>query len=399
MKVNCPSCMASLIYDVTSGKMECKFCGCFFDLKDVADQEAKEREKETARAQAHIETMECSIYACTSCGAELSVNNVEAATFCAYCGQPTIVFSRVSQELKPKWIIPFKVSKEEAIAKIRARFGKGLFIPRDVKNFEVERVTGIYVPYWLLDTYYYDQQVIKGRVKMGKRSYTKYFRREADCEFTKLTLDASSNLNDESSQRLEPFDMRELKPFEVAYMSGYYGDCFDRSSKDLEGVAKQRCQDLFDIQMLATVKARDLKIEIRDPKFEVRNATYALFPAWFMTFRYQDKPYTMLINGQTGKLVGAVPFDKKKGVAVLISTFFASAFVSVPACVGLSLNFGESENIVRVIVLLFFGAIVLAKEAYRNFCRIKTNEKLTSATQMSQFAHGRQKQQGGTYEC
>ena len=45
MKVNCPSCMASLVYDVSSGKMECKFCGCFFDLGDVAAQEGREAAK------------------------------------------------------------------------------------------------------------------------------------------------------------------------------------------------------------------------------------------------------------------------------------------------------------------------------------------------------------------
>ncbi len=399
MKVNCPNCMASLVYDVTSGKMECKFCGCFFDLKDVADQEAKEAAKEAAHAEAPVETMECNIYACTSCGAELSVNGVEASTFCAYCGQPTIVFSRVSQELKPKWIIPFKVSREEAVEKIKARFRKGLFIPKEVKNFQVEKVTGIYIPYWLMDTYYYDLQVIKGKVRSGKRSYTKYFRREADCEFTNLTLDASSNLNDESSQRLEPFDTRELKPFEVAYMSGYYADRFDRSSKDLGKVARQRCRDLFDAQILATVRASNCKIEIRDPKFEVKKETYALLPAWFMTFRYQDKPYTMLVNGQTGKLVGAVPFHKKKAITTLISTFLVSACVSIPICVPLVLNMGDSENYMRTIILLIMGGLLLGKKAMRNLSRMKENEKLTSATQMNQFAHDRQQQQGGTYEC
>ena len=47
MKVNCPNCMASLIYDVASGKMECKFCGCLFELEDVADQEEKEEAMRT----------------------------------------------------------------------------------------------------------------------------------------------------------------------------------------------------------------------------------------------------------------------------------------------------------------------------------------------------------------
>ena len=189
MKVNCPSGRAALVFDVASGKLECKFCGSFFDLKDVADQEAKAEAKEAEKASVQDdETMECNIYSCTACGAELSVNGVEASTFCAYCGQPTIVFSRVSQELKPKWIIPFKIKKEEAVETIRARFRQGMFVPKAVKNFEVEKVHGIYIPYWLFDTYYYDSQIIRGTVGRGKYKSTKLFKRVADCEFDKLTL-------------------------------------------------------------------------------------------------------------------------------------------------------------------------------------------------------------------
>ncbi|MBQ9122404.1 MAG: hypothetical protein IJY10_02810 [Lachnospiraceae bacterium] len=403
MKVKCPSCMASLIYDATSGKMECKFCGCFFELGDVADQEAKEAAREAEREAGNAsmqddDTMECNIYSCTACGAELSVNGVEASTFCAYCGQPTIVFSRVSQELKPKWIIPFKVRKDEAVEAIRARFRQGMFIPREVKNFEVERVCGIYIPYWLFDTYYYDYQIIKGIVGSGKHKRTKYFKREADCEFTNLTLDASQKLNDESSQRLEPFEMEELRPFEVAYMSGYHADCFDQNSKDLRETAIKRTKALFDGQMVASVSARDCSIEYNDPKFEVRQTSYALFPAWFMTFRYQDKPYTMLVNGQTGKLVGAVPFDKKKVWATLVGIFALSACVLVPLFATLVPEMAADEDFIKIILVLFAGAYLMGRKGKRSLDRVRLNEKLTSDSKIDQFAHNRQQQQGGTYE-
>jgi len=377
--------------------MECKFCGCFFDLADVADQEAKEAAREAEKASVQDgDTMECNIYSCTACGAELSVNGVEASTFCAYCGQPTIVFSRVSQELKPKWIIPFKVKKEEAVEAIRARFRQGLFVPKEVKNFEVEKVHGIYIPYWLFDTYYYDSQIIKGTVGSGKHKSTKLFKRVADCEFIKLTLDASSNLNDESSQRLEPFETEELKPFEVAYMSGYYADCFDQSNKDLRTVAIKRTKELFDGQMIASVNARDCKIEYSDPKFEVRHTDYALFPAWFMTFRYMDKPYTMLVNGQTGKLVGTVPFDKKKVIAILIILFALLSCILVPLCMVLGPAMLEDEDGIKMLICLFAIAFWMAKAGVTDLHRIQENEKLTSASQINEFAHKRQ--QGGMYE-
>ena len=418
MKVTCPSCMASLIYDATSGNMKCKFCDCSFKLEDVAEQEAKEEAKVKAKAEektkaetetktagkadeksaVNTNTMQCNIYSCTECGAELAVNGVEAATFCAYCGQPTIVFSRVSQELKPKWLIPFSVRKDEAVETIRARFRQGKFIPEEVKNFEVERVCGVYIPFWLYDTYYYDRQIIKGTVGSGKHKRTKYFLREADCEFTKMTLDASSKLNDESSQRLEPFHMDGLKHFEVAYMSGYYADRFDQNSRDLQGNAYQRTKELFNEQMLASVKASNCTIESNNPSFTVRGAEYALFPAWFMTFRYQDKPYTMLVNGQTGKLVGAVPFVKWKVVATLISIFAIAACVFIPICVALVTESSLDEDAVKLIFALCAVAVLMGRTGLKKLRQIKENESLTTAAQINQFAHDRQKQQGGIYQ-
>lgn len=37
-----------------------------------------------------------------------------------------------------------------------------------------------------------------------------------------------------------------------------------------------------------------------------------MLPVWFLMFRYKGDSYTMLVNGQTGKTVGAVPAEKKK---------------------------------------------------------------------------------------
>lgn len=390
MKVTCPSCLAALVFDAQSGKMECKYCGCQFDLKDIADQEVKEAEN--ASTTVSTDTMQCDIYACTSCGAELSVNGVEAATFCAYCGQPTIVFSRVSQELKPKWIIPFKVPKEDAINTIRARFRQGWFIPNEVKNFSVERVSGIYVPYWLLDTYYHDSQVIRGVVGSGKHRKVKYYRRVADCEFQRLTLDASSKLNDESSQRLEPFETKGMRAFEVAYMSGYYADRFDQNAKNLRECAIKRTKELFDGQMLASVGAREKRIESSNPQFEMRKEEYALFPVWFMTFRYGDKPYTMLVNGQTGKLVGAVPYDKTKMVAVLIGIFLIAAMLLVPVCAGLLALMSGDEDFIKVVIALLLGVFFMGKHGYKKYRQIQLNESLSADARISQYAHNRQSQ-------
>jgi hypothetical protein len=39
---------------------------------------------------------------------------------------------------------------------------------------------------------------------------------------------------------------------------------------------------------------------------------YAMVPVWILTTKYDGKPYTFMMNGQTGKFIGSLPTDKSK---------------------------------------------------------------------------------------
>lgn len=419
MICKCPKCDGALEYNPAYDKMECPYCGSTFSTHEAMENQRMQdnavkmvapsahpgsagmtlganvgtqtavmngSNQMSSSAGADGNTMECNIYTCTACGAELAVNGVEASTFCAYCGQPTIVFSRVSQELMPKWILPFRIQKDQAVNGIREKLNKGLFVPREIKNFEVEKVRGIYVPYFLFDVYYYDWQRLRGTVRRGKSNVTKYFVREAECNFNRLTCDASVQLNDESSQRLEPFDLRCLKPFEAGYLSGFYADRYDLSDKQLTGVAIGRTKALFDEQIRKTVSASNISIVENRPKYQVKNAEYALLPAWFLTFRYKNEPYTMLVNGQTGKVVGAVPFDKAK----FSGMFVALAVVATIIFTAIGMLFihddmdGDIIKVVLVLAFVFYGT------GWRAFVSVKNNIALTKASKTAKFVRERQ---------
>ena len=210
--------------------MDCLACGSAFEVNQFEDKETKAEEaavretEELKRAGIADDLMECQIYSCTACGAELAVNGVESSTFCAYCGQPTIVFNRVSSTKKPKYIIPFSITKDQSVSSIRNNLSKGSFVPAEIQNFSIERVRGIYIPYWLYDIQYFDEQYLSGEVRSGKSTVTKYFYRSASATFYDVTMDASKQLNDESSQRLEPFDTVAMRDFEPSFLTGFYAD-------------------------------------------------------------------------------------------------------------------------------------------------------------------------------
>lgn len=401
MICKCPNCSGALKYEPTAKKMFCEYCVSYFEpgegMVDPEEKEELAKEEMAAAVSGNLaldedigDYMECNVYACTSCGGELLVNGLETSTFCAYCGQPTIVFNRVSRELKPQYILPFSVTKNQAIEAIREKLNQGLFVPEEIKEFETERIRGIYIPYWLCDVDYEDRQSLKGTVGSGKNERTYYYYRKARASFTNMTLDASYRLNDETSQRLEPFNTGELKPFDVQYMSGYYADRYDVERGQIEGVALGRAKTLFDQEVVKSVSANDVKLLKNAPKAMMTDAKYVLLPVWFLTFQYCNEPYTFLVNGQTRKVVGGVPYEKKKVFPLLVAlSVLLSALAAFLIGVLLQSEDGDAYKLIFGMVILSLGALSCGLS---NFEKVKHSVELTKSRVMMQFVKDRQRE-------
>lgn len=376
MICKCQNCSAALLFKPKSGMLECDACNTAYWPAQFEEQGNAEDE------------MQVDYYSCTACGAQLAVNGVESSTFCSYCGQPTVVFDRVSSAKRPEYIIPFSVPKEEAVELIREYIEKGSFVPKEIKNFEVERVRGIYIPFWLYNVEYSDCQFLTGEVGSGKNSHTEYFMRKAKVVFHDFTMDASKQLNDGVSQRLEPYDTRGLVSFHSAYLSGFYADCFDYSSEDMEGLATFRCRNLFNSEVEKTIKADKIRLESNHPYSNVTDAKYAMLPAWFMTFRYDNVPYTILVNGQTRKVVGAVPYDKAKAKARMFLIAALIALIAIP--VMYALLQAEDSDIMELIFIIVGSAFLFWRRGVKKMKNLKNSIERTRESAMHRFVKDRQ---------
>lgn len=441
MIIDCPSCGAGLMFDPESGKMKCEACDRLYEIYEIDEEFKVRRERElrnnffmtgnnantsldgkrqkiaenykvielddssdaivldldndSANNDNDInvdktssepiidgDTMKCKIYSCTSCGAEVSINDVEASTFCSFCGQPTVVFNRIAYRKKPEYIIPFSVTKERAIELISERLGCGSYVPKPVKNIEFEHVRGIYIPFWLYDIHYYDDQYLRGIVKWEKFFFLMFFHREAECDFSMLPLDASIQLNDEISQRLEPYDIEDIKEFSYTYLSGFYSDCYDIKDTQLDYLAIKKAKGLFNDAVKNDVDAYLKSVSKSNPDFEITDTHYAMFPAWFFTFRYENMPYTIVVNGQTGKVIAGIPYDKQR----VYSHFAGLAFIitTIVTCISYMLiNVLDADTFSLLFALIVISGWMLLG-GIRN---VKNIKKITRLAGMFETAH------------
>lgn len=316
----CPGCGAPMVFDSKSQMLRCEHCGTTKAL-----QEAETRREERDEVSRAGETADFKHYTCPSCGAEILTDEHTAASFCSFCGNPALMEDRLSGERTPARIIPFKITKEQAQNSYRAWCRKGLLTPRDfTSRSTIEKITGMYVPFWLYD---YSARaklqanctrVLRERRGNIEDTHTDHYHVERDVsdDYLGVPVDASEKMPDDVMDMLEPYAYNELKQFDMGYLSGYLAEKYNFDSEELKKRAEQRVQQYILKDAKETIKGYSSTV-ITDQNVRLRcnGASYTMLPVWLLNYRYKGKDYLFTLNGQTGRIVGKLPLSYAKMAA------------------------------------------------------------------------------------
>ena len=348
----CPNCNAPLAFHVGADKVTCDYCGSQFETATIetlfaqkeaaAAREASTREArwKTEMAGSEFTAEEVAAlhaFTCSSCGAELVCDTNTMATECCYCGNPTMLPSRFSGMLKPDFVIPFKKTKAEAVAALQEFYkGKKLLPDAFTQNNRVEDIQPMYVPFWLFDaavtlhaTFSAEKDVVttSGKQTITETSYYEV-EREGSMNFSHIPVDGSREMDNDYMESIEPFDYSEMAPFSSAYLTGFLANKYDEDAQACAPRADDRLTHSAMSVLEDTVKGYT---RVTQNHYEMYKhdacVSYALVPVWILTTRYEDKPYTFMMNGQTGKFIGSLPWDKGKAQKYQLMAFAPVAAV------------------------------------------------------------------------
>lgn len=350
----CPACTGPLHYSAKSGKLACDYCGSSFDVAEIealyarkeaeaaaakqaadakaeATQAAKAEAAEAAAASGGWDTSDLSrdwgaeadglrVYSCPSCGAELICDQSTAATACPYCGNPAIVPGQFSGALRPDYILPFRLSKDDAVQALRAHYKGKPFLPRSFTSANhIEQIQGVYVPFWLFDggaegaASYRASNTNVYETGDYEITETRHYHvvRAGSLAFEKIPVDASSKMPDDHMDSIEPFDYAQLRPFSTAYLPGYLADKYDVTIDDSRDRADTRCRETLAQALRDTVTGYGACVtEREDIALRRGKVHYALLPVWMLSTKWRGQDFLFAMNGQTGKLVGDLPTDR-----------------------------------------------------------------------------------------
>ncbi len=327
VQYKCPCCGAALEFSPKTQKLSCNSCGNQYDLETIEQCEQEERllgEQELAweyqREEQGAKRTESGLYICPSCGAEIEGDENTVSTVCPYCDNVVVIKAASSGEFEPDVMIPFQIKGEQARQKL-LQFCKGKrLLPKNFRNRSyLKNLRGYYVPYWLFDCKASaDMSFNATRVRTWSDSEYNYVEtshylvsRAGTMEFVHVPVDGSLEMEDNTTESIEPFDYSGLTSFQPAYLAGYETDKYNVDAKTAENRAKQRLYNTAEEVLRRTVQGyQSVNVKRRRLEAQEGRVFYALLPVWMFETVYGGKKYQFAINGQTGKMVGELPVDQ-----------------------------------------------------------------------------------------
>lgn len=325
----CPCCGGAISFDSTLQKLKCPYCDTEFDVEtlkevdDILNSEATDDLKWENTAGSEWEEGESESlrsYICNSCGGEIIGDENTAATSCPYCGNPVVVMGKLTGELKPDLVIPFKLSKEDAKKGLTKYISGKRLLPKVFKDKNhIDEIKGIYVPFWLFDTDVSAQLRYKAtKTRSWSDSNFHYTEtshylvyRGGRMSFEHIPVDGSKRMADDLMESIEPFNFADAVDFRTAYLAGYFADKYDVSAKESEERANTRVKKSVESEFAKTVHGYASVVpENGNISLAGGKAKYALYPVWILNTTWNGNKYTFAMNGQTGKFVGDLPVDK-----------------------------------------------------------------------------------------
>lgn len=283
---------------------------------------------------------------CNNCGAEIDVGDTLSTADCPFCGSSSIVERPAGEVERPAYAIGFALERDAAVEHLRKWIVGNrnfLHIDMDFVLQAIEReLKGIYLPAYMLgartDTSY--------RARIGEHytettTYTgsdgkTHTKTETKTEWRSLTgrvveylpdvlVTGSRGVANETLERIEPYDYAMLRRFDPRLTSGWISEIPTRSRDEVIQLAKGEAEEKIRARLGGFMPGDCVGDISTDTTYSDATLDMLQVPIWSLRVprKEGEEPIHILVNGQTGKVGGKIPYS---GLRIFL-------FVAAIACV------------------------------------------------------------------
>lgn len=345
----CKNCKGDLEYSPGVQSLVCPYCGTKNEIAEkepVAIQEELDFSSAIQAFKSGGVSEEVHIETCKACGAEITLKGDESSGNCDFCGTQIIVSTPVSKVMPPQYLAPFAVTREASREIFKNWLASRWFAPNTLKR--IARVTdplaGIYAPFWTFDsktdTHYtgqrgrHYQETVEDTDSDGKPITRQVTRTEwtpvsgsIGKSFDDILVSAGKCLPPSLAVRLDKWDLTKMVGYNTKYIAGFKCEAYSIDPEQGLVQAKDKMEDEIEIAIRRKIGGDDQRINSMNVRFSDVTFKYILLPVWGMKYKFGEKYYDVLVNGQTGEIEGARPYSIAKIAAFVAAVAAGSGLI------------------------------------------------------------------------
>jgi len=272
-------------------------------------------------------------FTCEQCGASLAFEGVRTQR-CPYCTSPNFVERPpAAHRPRPELTIAFTGDAAAARRTLDRWLGsRTWFADARLEHGRIDDLRGVYVPAYLYSAVartdytasigeHYTQREVRettdaqGNKQTETHSVTRTEYRPLAGRHvgyvTDVLVSASAGLADAELQAIEPYELRRLRRYAPAVVTGWIAEEFSRDADDCRRTSREAAVEEVGLRLRRFMPGDSHSDLSWRTTVTWESLDPVLVPVWVLAVRYRpDRPLLrVLINGQTGAVAGKVPLS------------------------------------------------------------------------------------------
>src|SRR5688500_3144655 len=341
----CSSCGADLVFEPQDGFLSCRYCG----HREAIPESAKQVEEQSFREHLRIRPEQMAKLAahalevqCQNCGATSIFTAPDVSGRCDFCGVHIVALpTSANPILTPGGLLPFCITHQQATSALGQWLSSRWFAPSRLKHFaQQEAIHGIYLPYWMYDTYtstdyhgqrgehYYETETYYERDSQGNQvQRTREVQRTqwhpvsgtVTAWFDDVLIPATLSLAADHLAALKPWDLDSLKPYDPAFLSGFRAQRYQVNLAEGFDRVKEVVAPTIERDVRNDIGGDEQKIDTLSTEYSQITFKHLLLPVYVGAYRYKRKLFQIVVNGRTGEIHGDRPYSFWKITLLVVS--------------------------------------------------------------------------------
>ncbi len=337
---SCPFCNNNMIFDPKTQDLRCEYCNekLSFEKNNFKIKELDYQAGDGAGIKS-VTLQLSKTLKCTNCE-NYTIDKSKNPNLCSICGSSLKKDTEIQNLINPGYLVPFKLSKQEAISNFLDWLKFISLAPFKLKKRlkYIKNIQGTYIPYWTFDiktsnnfsgkkgTYYYETESYSvyedGEYKTKSRTVRKTnwakTKGIVNCFSDDIMIPANDLMPLNLLDKFDNWDLKKLIKYDNKFTFGFQTIVYNRNLTESYKLTKEINKQNI-IHNIKNKIGGDTQI-IDNFSSEIIDINYKLIllPIWISAYKYKNEVYNYIINGLTGEVKGERPYSNFKIFLIVV---------------------------------------------------------------------------------